>query len=109
MQEVSGEVNDSGTNTGVWVSTRVQAAPQVVVGGVRICTIHPERQERELPTAALLAAEGNGAKLQWIPCRGAGIDPSPGLEGIARGRLSRCRKTREQTVMIEVEICASTI
>ena len=59
----------------VWVSMNVfRLHYEVLLAGCTSAPIHPERQERELPTAALLAAERNGAKLQWIPCRGAFLD-----------------------------------
>ena len=59
----------------VWVSMNVFRLPyDSLLAGCKSTPIHPERQERELPTAALLAAERNGAKLQWIPCRGAFLD-----------------------------------
>ncbi|MEC8662297.1 MAG: galactokinase family protein [Bacteroidota bacterium] len=59
----------------VWVSMNVFRLPyEALLAGCTSAPIHPERQERELPTAALLAAERNGAKLQWIPCRGAFLD-----------------------------------
>ena len=59
----------------VWVSMNVFRLPyEALLVGCTSAPIHPVRQERELPTAALLAAEQNGAKLQWIPCRGAFLD-----------------------------------
>ena len=59
----------------VWVSMNVFRLPyEALLAGCTSAPIHPDRQERELPTAALLAAERNGAKLQWIPCRGAFLD-----------------------------------
>ena len=59
----------------VWVSMNVFRLPyEALLVGCKLAPIHPVRQERELPTAALLAAEQNGAKLQWIPCRGAFLD-----------------------------------
>ena len=59
----------------VWVSMNVFRLPyKSLLAGCASAPIHPERQERELPTSALLAAEGNGAKLQWIPCRGPFLD-----------------------------------
>ena len=59
----------------VWVSMNVFRLPyEALLAGCTSAPIHPERQERELPTAALMAAERNGVKLQWIPCRGAFLD-----------------------------------
>ena len=59
----------------LWVSMNVFRLPyEALLVGCTSAPIHPVRQERELPTAALLAAEQNGAKLQWIPCRGAFLD-----------------------------------
>ena len=59
----------------VWVSMNVFRLPyEALLEGCTSAPIHPERQERELPTAALLAAERNGAKLHWLPCRGAFLD-----------------------------------
>ena len=59
----------------VWVSMNVFRLPyEALLVGCTSAPIHRVRQERELPTAALLAAEQNGAKLQWIPCRGAFLD-----------------------------------
>ena len=59
----------------VWVSMNLFRLPYAaLLKGCAAAPMHPDRCERELPTAAMLAAEANGAKLQWIPCRGRFLD-----------------------------------
>ena len=43
-------------------------------GRCRRAPLHPERKERELPKAAMLAAEMEGEPLEWLSFRGAFLD-----------------------------------
>ena len=96
----------------VWVSMNVLRLPhEALLAGCTSAPIHPERQERELPTAALLAAERIGAKLQWIPCRRRffGLDPPQDWKALREGRSQLLAQNPRTKHHDEVEICASTI
>ena len=71
-QEVEGVKDSEGE---VWVSMNVFRMPfDALLEGCRHAPIHPERLERELPTAVLLAAERSGVTLQLLPFQGAFLD-----------------------------------
>lgn len=68
-QEVEAVADSDGE---VWVSMNVFRLPyKSFLEGCREAPVHPDRQERELPTAVWLAAERSGVTLQLLPFRGA--------------------------------------
>ena len=71
-QEVEGVKDSDGE---VWVSMNVFRMPfDALLEGCRHAPIHPERLERELPTAVLLSADRLGVTLQLLPFQGAFLD-----------------------------------
>lgn len=59
----------------VWVSMNVfRLRYKAFLEGCRRAPLHPERRERELPHAAMLAAEREGKPLEWVSFRGAFLD-----------------------------------
>ena len=59
----------------VWVSMNVfRLRYEAFLEGCRRAPLHPERRERELPHAAMLAAEREGKPLEWLSFRGAFLD-----------------------------------
>ena len=71
-QEVRRVADEEGE---VWVSMNVfRLRYHAFLEGCRRAPLHPERKERELPKAAMLAAEMEGEPLEWLSFRGAFLD-----------------------------------
>ena len=59
----------------VWVSMNLFRLPyDALLEGCRSVPVHPQRGERELPSAVLLALKKNELRLEWIPFHGAFLD-----------------------------------